>query len=116
LLALSRATAPLDDLTRQQRTAEENFLMYTKKSEEARIAESLDQQKISNVAVVQAPTEPYFPTRPKVRMNLALGFALAGLLAVGVPLLVEHLRGAIHGKAQLAELTGLPVFTAYKQR
>ena len=63
LLNLGNATTAYDDLARNRKEAEENYLLYTKKTEEARIAESLDQQKIANVAIAETPTEPHLPSQ-----------------------------------------------------
>jgi hypothetical protein len=65
--------------------------LYARKTEEARIAESLDRQKISNVAIADTPLEPHVASKPNVRLNLALGVFLAGLLSVGTAFSAEYL-------------------------
>lgn len=92
LMKLGSATAAYDDLARDQKEAEENYLLYTKKTEEARIAESLDQQKIANVAIAETPTEPHLPSKPNVPLNLALGVVLAGFLSLGMAFGTEYFR------------------------
>jgi len=129
LMALGEATAEYDDLTRTQKKAEENYLLYAKKTEEARIAESLDRQKIANVAIAEPPNEPHLPSKPNVRLNLTLGVLLAGFLSLGVAFGAEYLQqperlievsmhprleGSSRGnevrrRADLEALTGLPV-------
>jgi uncharacterized protein involved in exopolysaccharide biosynthesis len=136
---LDQATAQYDDLVRHQKEVEDNYLLYSKRSEEARIAESLDKQKISNVVIIETPTEPHLPSKPNVPMNLALGTLLAGLISVGMALSIEfyqrpprspydmptmpalesaHYGSALNsgyslstvkGPADLEELTGVPV-------
>ena len=111
---LGDATAAFDDLVRTQKEAEDNYLLYAKKTEEARIAESLDQQKISNVAIAETPTLPYVPSKPNVPLNLALGIALAGFLSLGVAFGAEYFRDTVEQPRELEELTGLPVLaTSY---
>ena len=75
LMKLGNATAEYDDLARNQKEAEENYLLYSRKTEEARIAESLDKQKIANVAIAETPSESHVPSKPNVRLNLASGDA-----------------------------------------
>jgi uncharacterized protein involved in exopolysaccharide biosynthesis len=92
LMRLGNTTAEYDDLERNQKEAEENYLLYAKKTEEARIAESLDQQKIANVAIAETPMEPHLPSRPNVPLNLTLGVLVAGFLSVGSAFGMEHFR------------------------
>jgi len=91
LMTLGNATAQFDDLTRARKEAEDNYLLYARKTEEARIAESLDRQKIANVAIAESPVEPHLPSKPNVPMNIALGVVLAGFLSVGLAFSMEYL-------------------------
>lgn len=92
LSRLDGATAQYDDLLRHQKEVEENYLLYSKKSEEARIAESLDKQKISNVAIIETPSEPHLPTKPNVPLNLIIGTFLAACVSTGWALCAEFFK------------------------
>lgn len=114
LMRLGNATAANDDLVRNQKEAEDNYLLYTKKAEEARIAESLDRQKIANVAIAETPVVPHLPSKPNVPLNLALGVVLAGFLSLGGAFATEYFRDTVEQPSDLEELTGLPVLaTSY---
>lgn len=138
LIKLGNVTAAYDDLTRNQKEAEENYLLYTKKTEEARIAELLDQQKIANVAIAGVPMEPHVPSKPNVPLNLALGALLAGFFSFGLALGWEYfqqpahlvvdnqpsvetdlggqqLLGALKTAADLEELTGLSILATTRR-
>ena len=134
LMRLGNTTAEYDDLTRSQKEAEENYLLYSKKAEEARIAESLDQQKIANVAIAETPVEPHLPSRPNVPLNITLGVLAAGFVSLapsfikmkfvregtpgaeldsqtslgGTPK-ADHLLGPVESAADIEEVTGLTV-------
>jgi uncharacterized protein involved in exopolysaccharide biosynthesis len=113
LTKLGGATAAFDDLVRTQKEAEDNYLLYSKKTEEARIAESLDRQKIANVAIAETPIEPHVPFKPNVPLNLALGVFMAGFLSLGAGFSAEYLQGdAVQQPEELEALTGLPVVAA----
>jgi tyrosine-protein kinase Etk/Wzc len=96
-------------MSRARKEAEDNYLLYAKKTEEARIAESLDQQKISNVAIAETPTEPHLPSKPDVPLNIALGVVLACFLSLGGAFTAEYFSDTVAQPAELEELTGLPV-------
>jgi len=100
-----------DALQRTAQESEENYLLYVRKREEARIADSLDQQKISNVAIAEAPVEHHLPAKPIVLLNLTLGFFLAGVVSLGAAFGAEYSGGSFHTPAELEAATGFPVLT-----
>jgi uncharacterized protein involved in exopolysaccharide biosynthesis len=112
MATLDGATAQHDTLTRQAREAEGNLLLYTKKQEEARIADSLDQQKFANVSIAEAPVQPYLPDKPNVPLNLALGFLLACFTSLGAAFALEMNRSSFDSPAELEFATKLPVLAA----
>jgi uncharacterized protein involved in exopolysaccharide biosynthesis len=109
LARLADATASFDDLVRTEKKAEDNYLLYAKKTEEARIAESLDKQKISNVAIAETPVEPHVPSKPNVPLNMALGAMLAAILSLGGAFAADYFLDTVEQPRELEELTGLPV-------
>jgi uncharacterized protein involved in exopolysaccharide biosynthesis len=134
LMQLGNASTEYDDLTRAQKEAEDNYQLYARKTEEARIAESLDRQKIANVAIAEPPTEPYLPAKPNVKLNLALGLLLALFISPGLAFGTEYLKRSGQGSqirvqpslagahliesidetSQLEALTGLPVLASVR--
>ena len=72
---LGESALQQEDLLRNMKTAEETYLLYARKSEEARIGDALDERGILNVAVVEPPRAPVLPQRAGWMV------ALAGLLA-----------------------------------
>ena len=109
-MKLANATAGFDDLVRAEREAEDNYSLYAKKTEEARIAESLDQQKIANVAIAETPVEPRLPSQPNVKLNIAVGCILGLLLSLGAAFGADRFGNTIERPEELEQLTGLPVF------
>jgi uncharacterized protein involved in exopolysaccharide biosynthesis len=51
------------DLLRAAKTEEDNYLLYVRKREDARISDALDQRGILNVAIAEQPTVPALPAR-----------------------------------------------------
>ena len=112
LSRLESITAQYDDLSRKVKQAEESYQLYNKKQEEARIADELDQNKITNVSIAEAPVQPQLPAKPNRPINLLLGLALGLLLAAGSVVTVELLRETVNTPRELESLMGSPVLAA----
>jgi uncharacterized protein involved in exopolysaccharide biosynthesis len=109
LRKLEGDTTPHNDLQRQVKEAEENYQLYAKKREEARIADELDRQKITNVSIAEAPAITQIPSSPNRPMNLVLGVFVAALLSLGTVFSAEMLGDTIHTPRELEALTGAAV-------
>ena len=85
LAKLDRLLPHEQQLQRETKVAEENFLLYSKRREEARIGQRMDEQKISNVML---SGKPRMPSAPKARLGTVLTvYAIAmvvGVLLVGL--------------------------------
>jgi uncharacterized protein involved in exopolysaccharide biosynthesis len=109
LKKLESDTTKHDDLEREKQQAEENYQLYAKKREEARIADELDRQKITNVSIAEAATVPQLPSSPNRPLNLILGVVLAAFLSLGSVFTAEMLSDAVYTPRQLEALTGATV-------
>ena len=90
LAQLERVTTENDELTRAVKDAETTYQLYVKKEEEARIARSLDDQKIANVVIAEHATAPPLAAKPQKAQDLALGFVLACFLSLGTAVAMEY--------------------------
>jgi uncharacterized protein involved in exopolysaccharide biosynthesis len=109
LKKLEADTAKHDDLQREVKEAEGNYQLYATKREEARIADELDRQKITNVSIAEAPTVPQIPSSPNRPLNLLLGLVLAVALALGSAVSAELITDTVHTPRQIEALTGVSV-------
>jgi uncharacterized protein involved in exopolysaccharide biosynthesis len=112
LAHLEAVTADHNALQRTLKEAEENYLLYAKKEEEARIGDSLDQQKIANVAIIEAPVEQHLPANSGRSLNLALGGLLATLVSLATAFVAERPGSRIYTAAELCDLTHMPVLAS----
>lgn len=108
---LERASLTHEALKRKYEIAQNNYFHYVKKQEEARLAEALDREKVANVSILDAATVPVLPVRPNVKMNLALGFALSVVLALGGALMLAYFDGVIRNRADVARMVDIPILT-----
>ena len=96
-------------LTRDLALTEQNYQLYVRRLEEARIADALDAAAISNVSVIGHPTASVRPVAPR-SMLLFLGALAAGLLgSFGFFVVRDALRPTIHSREQAASVLGAPV-------
>jgi uncharacterized protein involved in exopolysaccharide biosynthesis len=109
LSRLEGITAQYQDLTRRVKEAEENYQLYEKKQEESRIADQLDQNKITNVSIAELPVPSQLPARPNRALNLVLGLFLGAVVAIASVVAAEFLREDVHTPHELEALTGTPV-------
>jgi len=58
---LGQEAVTQDDLLNTEKAAEESYLLYVKKREEARMDDALDQRGIVNVAIAEQPVAPALP-------------------------------------------------------
>jgi uncharacterized protein involved in exopolysaccharide biosynthesis len=106
---LERVTAEYNDLQRQKMVSENDYLLYQKKTEEAQIADALDQHKFLNVSVLEDPVVPVLPVSRHSAFVLTLGFVLAVLSSFGVALAVDSYNSLIRTPNELTVRTGQPV-------
>ncbi|MGI9064961.1 MAG: GumC family protein [Pyrinomonadaceae bacterium] len=112
LSRLEGGTAAYEDLNRKVKQSGESYQLYKQKEEEARITDELDENKITNVSVAEAPAQPQLPVRPNRLLNLILGIVLGGLLTVGSVFVVELMRDTVLTPRELEDLTGKRVLVS----
>jgi uncharacterized protein involved in exopolysaccharide biosynthesis len=88
------------DLVRNVKTAEDNYLLYVRKREEARISDALDSKRIVNVAIAEAATVPALPTL-HLAWILIGGFFTAGIVSVGSAYAADRLDTSFHTPDEL---------------
>lgn len=102
-----------EDLLRNVKTAEDNYLLYLNKREEARISDALDSKRILNVAIAENPTVPALPVHSPWLFVL-VGALLAAVVSTGAAYAAEYfdpsLRTADETRAvlQLEILAAMP--------
>ena len=89
--------------------AEDNYQLYQKKQEEARITDELDQNKITNVSLAEVPVQPQLPSRPNRPLNLLLGIFLGAVVSVASVITAEFFRESVQTPRELEGLTGMLV-------
>jgi uncharacterized protein involved in exopolysaccharide biosynthesis len=103
------------DLARTAKTDEDNYLLYLRKREEARMADALDEQRILNVAIVENPSVPSLPTGDRWRYGM-VGLLLAATLSAGAVFTMEYLDPSLRTPSEVMSELNIPVLAAVPQR
>src|SRR5215831_11797017 len=110
-LDLDRKSAERADLERDVKTAEENYLLYQRKREVARISDALDNQRIVNVSIAETATVPALSTLHYGWILIAGVFA-AGTLSVGTAYTADRLSPSFHSPDDVGRYLELRVLAS----
>jgi len=109
---LQYAAIAQQDLVRGAKTEEENYLLYLRKREEARINDALDRRGILNVAIAQEPTVPALAARSFWFYGLVSVF-LAGMVSVGLVFTSDFLDPSFRTPDEVTVYLESPVLASF---
>jgi uncharacterized protein involved in exopolysaccharide biosynthesis len=109
--SLDETGATQQDLVRAAKAAEENYLLYLQKQEEARIADALDRNRIVNVSIAEVATVPALPVHSPLLIVL-LGALLATLFSLGLAFVADYLDPSFRTPQELYNTLNIPVLAA----
>ena len=93
LAALDRSAITLTSLEQAVKEAQENYAAYDRRLNEIKLAEALDQDKLSNVVMIERPVASQIPVTPKLLLNLSAGLLFGIFLACGLAFFQELRNG-----------------------
>ncbi|MBI3785542.1 MAG: GumC family protein [Deltaproteobacteria bacterium] len=102
--------APEGDRLEQDLTsAREAFLTYSKKVEEARFSNALDQSHIVNVSVVESAEVPSIPRPSRKSLTLLLGAIMSLAAGLGLALLLDRLDPTVETAVTAERVSGFKI-------
>jgi uncharacterized protein involved in exopolysaccharide biosynthesis len=104
-----------DDLTSSEKAAQDNYLLYVKKREEARMGDALDEDGIVNVAIAEQPVVPALPVWPAAAVVLA-GFVTALTSGAGAAFAADYLDPALRTPEEVFTCLEIPVLASLPAR
>jgi uncharacterized protein involved in exopolysaccharide biosynthesis len=125
-----RATAPVVDTYRQQallmdqkgiqrqdlvrniKSAEANYMLYVQKQEQARISDELDKNRILNVAIAEPPSIPGLPVFSPWLLLLA-GGVLALMISTAAAFFADYLDPSFRTPDEVSQFLGLPLLACF---
>ncbi|MFB3814506.1 MAG: GumC family protein [Terriglobales bacterium] len=99
------------ELIRNVKALEENYQLYSRKREQARIDDALDRSRILNVAMAEPPTLPAMPQHPPAAI-LSYGVVLAILLSGSAAFISELMDHSFRTPQEVERYLQVPVVAA----
>jgi uncharacterized protein involved in exopolysaccharide biosynthesis len=115
LVDLDQQSITRQDLQREVKADEQNYLTYLAKREQERMSDALDTTRIANVAIAVPPATPVLPIFGWPLILLA-AICLATIMSVGSAYAADYLDSSFHTPAQLTDVLGIPVVVAFPKR
>jgi uncharacterized protein involved in exopolysaccharide biosynthesis len=104
-----------DDLASREKAAEDNYLLYVKKREEARMGDALDEGGIVNVAIAEQPVVPALPVWPPGLIVL-VGFVAALTSGTGAAFAADYVDPALRTPEEVLTCLEIPVLASIPER
>jgi uncharacterized protein involved in exopolysaccharide biosynthesis len=100
------------DMLRTAKADEENYMLYLRKAEEARISDALDRQRFSNVVVAEPAAVPFTP-QARWLLVVILGGLFASFASVILALLVDRWDPSFRTPEEVESFLGSQVVAAF---
>ena len=104
-----------EEFLRELKTAEDRYVLYANKREEARISDALDQEHILDVSLAEQPEVPALPVRSALSFGV-IGLALAGTCSTGLAFANDYLDPSFRTPDEVTAYLGTAVLASLPQR
>lgn len=100
-----------EDLASTEKAAQENYLLYLKKQEQARMDDALDERGIVNVVLAEQPVAPALPVRSAFTV-LVVGLVAAAVTGTGSAFAADYLDPAFRNPDEVMAYLNAPVLAS----
>jgi uncharacterized protein involved in exopolysaccharide biosynthesis len=115
MVTLSQLSLTRQDLVRESKSAETNYLLYLGKREQERTSNALDVTRIANVAIAVPPGIPVLPVFGWP-LTILFGLGAATVLGIGAAYTADYLDPTLHTPEEASGILGIPVVVALPKR
>ncbi len=109
---LDRLQILQQDMVRNAKADEQNYMLYLRKAEEARISDALDRQRFSNVVVAEPASVPY-TAQARWVLVLVFGVLFASFASVALAFVVDRWDPSFRTPEEVETFLGRPVVAAF---
>lgn len=109
---LDRLQLLQQDIVRNAKADEENYMLYLRKTEEARISDALDRQRFSNVVVAEPAAVPFKP-QARWALVMVLGTLFASFASVALAFVADRWDPSFRTPEEVESFLGSPVVAAF---
>ncbi len=92
-----------------EREVETNKSIYNSLLQRAKEIDATVGASVTNIQIVDAARPPLYPFKPRVALNLALGFALGLFGGIGLAFVLEFFDNTIKNPDEMSDRFGIPV-------
>ncbi len=108
MVKLDQKAVKQQDLLREVKADEANYLLYLSKREQERTSDALDQKRIGNVAIAVPPIMPVLPAYSPL-LVMVVGCFMAICLSMGLTFAVDYLDSSFRTPAEVFDTLRVPV-------
>lgn len=108
MVGLDKQAIEQNDLMREAKAEEANYLLYQSKREEERTTDALNNTGIANVVIAVPPGIPVLPVM-SWPLSLLICFGMAFIVSVGLGYTLDFLDSSMHSSADVIEFLNIPV-------
>ena len=115
MVNLDQQSIAQQDLLRDAKADESNYLLYLSKREQERTTDALDNTRIANVAIAVPPAIPVLPVYGWSLILLA-AIGLAMVTSIGAAYAADVMDSSFHTPAQVIDILGIPVVVGVSKK
>ncbi len=112
---LDKTETRLRELERQVNLEEENYLLYAKKLEEARISSAMDDQKIVNFSVIEPAMPPITPVKPHKAFIITISILLGFMGGLSGAFILEYFTHTFDNLQEMEETLGCAAVASFSE-
>jgi uncharacterized protein involved in exopolysaccharide biosynthesis len=115
MVNLDQLSLSQQDLLRDAKADESNYLLYLAKREQERTTNALDATRIANVAIAVPPAIPVLPVF-SWPMIVFIALCSATVLSIGSAYAIDYFDPSFQTPAQVIDILGIPVVVAVSKK
>lgn len=115
MVNLDQLSLEQQDLLREAKADETNYLLYEGKREQEKATDALDSTRIANVAIAVPPAIPVLP-QYGLSMILLAAFGLGLAASLATAYMLDYLDSSFYTPTQVADTLGIPIVISFPRK